>query len=66
MIIPEKMKVNKFKEVRIPSKSEYFNTGRYRAESGTYGGEEEAVNVTGTHKVDNAADLVRELDKEVQ
>lgn len=43
MYIPEGFKTNKFKNVRIPSKGEYFNTGRFIMEKGVYGGEEPAA-----------------------
>lgn len=64
MYIFEEMKVNKFKLVRIPSKGEYFNTGRYMAEKGgMYGGEEgDGVDARGTDKVTDANALIIELD----
>lgn len=61
MYIPEKMKFNKFKDVRIPSKGEYFNTGRFLQDKAVYGGEDKPVNVTGTQKVDDLEALEREL-----
>lgn len=62
MYIHEKMKINKFKDVRIPSKGEYFNTGRFMQEPETYGGED-PVNVKGENKVDTLAALEIELEK---
>lgn len=62
MYIPNEMKVNRFKETRIPKKGEYFNTGRYNAIPQNYGGEE-AVNVTGENKVDRCEGLMKEFDK---
>lgn len=62
MYIPEKMKINKFKDVRIPSKGEYFNTGRFMQEPETYGGED-PVNVRGENKVDTLAALEKELEQ---
>lgn len=51
------MKTNKFKDVRIPSKGEYFNTGRFMQEKGQYGGEENGIQANGTAKIQNVADL---------
>lgn len=62
MYIPEKMKINKFKDVRIPSKREYFNTGRFMQVPETYGGED-PVNVKGENKVDTLEALEIELEK---
>lgn len=66
MYIFEEMKVNKFKLVRIPSKGEYFNTGRYIAEKGgMYGGEEgEGVDAIGTDKLSDTEALMVELDRQ--
>lgn len=66
MIVPEKLKINKFKEVRIPTKGEYFNTGRFTADAGKYGGDELADMAAPTTKVDDAILLMEELDKERQ
>lgn len=64
MYIPEKMKINKFRDVRIPSKGEYFNTGKFMQVPEQYGGEETPVNVIGENKVDTLAELEKELDKQ--
>lgn len=63
MYVPEELKINRFKEVRIPKKSEYFNTGRYIADNGVYGGESELVNMNGTTKQEDAMALMAEYDK---
>lgn len=63
MYVPEEMKINKFKEVRIPSKGEYFNTGRFNAMPTQYGGDDTAVNVRGYSKVENAQALTKEIEK---
>lgn len=62
MNIPEKMKINKFRDVRIPSKGEYFNTGKFMQIPQQYGGDETPVNVIGENKVDTLAELEKELD----
>lgn len=66
MYVFEELKVNKFKLVRIPSKGEYFNTGRYMAEKGgMYGGEEgTAVDARGTDKIADTEALMVELDRQ--
>lgn len=63
MEIPEKLKINKFKDVRIPKKSEYFNTGRFIVDNGVYGGEK-PVDVTGDRdKAETAAALLQDMEE---
>lgn len=64
MYIPEELKINKFHDVRIPSKGEYFNTGRYQSDTSKYGGEETAIDVRGTTKVDDTEALMQELERQ--
>lgn len=66
MYVPEKLKVNKFKEVRIPSKGEYWNTGRFIADTGTYGGENEPVSETRENIIDKMHEVMREYDAYMQ
>ena len=60
MFIFEGQKINKFKDVRIPKKREYFNTGRFIADKGQYGGEK-AFNPNGVRK----DEALEELDKDI-
>lgn len=65
MYIFEELKINKFKKVRIPSKGELFNSGRFVHENGTYGGEDaDAINAAGTNKIDDTEALMIELDRQ--
>ena len=63
MYVPEKLKINKFREVRIPKKREYFMTGRYIGDTGIYGGEETEVNTQGEHKVDTAQKCLEDIER---
>lgn len=64
MYIFEELKINKFKKVRIPSKGELFNSGRYVHENGTYGGEEgDGINAAGTNKVEDTQALTVDVDQ---
>jgi len=58
MYVPEKFKLNKFREVRIPKKREYFMTGRYIADNAIYGGDSENAQVAGENKVETMQALV--------
>lgn len=64
MYIPKKMKINRFKDIRIPSKGEYFNTGKFMQVPNQYGGEETPVNVVGENKVETLEQFEKELEKE--
>lgn len=59
MVVPEKMKVNHFKEVRIPSNKEYFKKfGSYQPTESYFTGEE-AIPL-GERKVDMLARIAAE------
>lgn len=62
MYIPEGFKTNKFKAVRIPSKGEYFNTGRFIMEKGVYGGENEPASVNEPTKVQVMEALIKDVN----
>lgn len=61
MYIPEGFKTNKFKEVRIPSKGEYFNTGRFMQDKAVYGGDQPAA-VNEPTKVQVMEALVKDVE----
>lgn len=61
MYIPEGFKTNKFKAVRIPSKSEYFNTGRFQQVPQVYGGED-PVAVREPSKVETMQALEHDIE----
>lgn len=65
MYIKEETKINKFKEVRIPTLGEYFHSGRFQTIPQEYGGEN-PVNMTGSRdKAELAEDLLK-YDKQMQ
>lgn len=63
MFIFDGMKINKFKDVRIPKKAEYFSTGRYIEDKGFYTGEN-AIEAGRTRKDEVMQDLCRDVDKQ--
>lgn len=63
MNVPEKLKINKFREVRIPKKGEYFNTGRFMTDTGIYGGEDTVELYPDTTKADAAYALMEEIER---
>lgn len=61
MYVPEKLKINRFKEVKIPRKRDYFMTGRYVADKGVYGGEDTAADVAGERKTETAQHCLEDI-----
>lgn len=61
MYVPEKLKINRFKEVKIPRKRDYFMTGRYVADKGVYGGEDTPANVAGERKTETAQECLNDI-----
>lgn len=69
MVIKEKLKTNRFRLVRIPSKGELFRQYGELNGQATYSGEEVAEAISGTRKSDRYADsenLMKEFDKKRQ
>ena len=66
MVIKDKLKTNKFRLIRIPSKGELFRQYGELQGQATYSGEEIADAISGTRKSDRYAEsenLMREFDR---
>lgn len=63
MLIPKELKINRFKEVKIPEKCEYFKRlGLAETQVGEYGGEETDIPHDG-NKLENIVESIKAFDK---
>ena len=65
MLIPKELKINRFKEVKIPEKCEYFKRlGLAEGQVGEYGGEDDLP--PDENKLDNMVNSIKAYDKHMQ
>lgn len=66
MLIPKELKINRFKEVKIPEKCEYFKRlGLAEGQVGEYGGEDTEIPHDG-NKLENMVNSVKAFDKHMK